>query len=231
MSQVQVVSNSQAWNSTALGCGPAVSRVTATASSTTTAGGVSKLRHRPRVSQENNSNKEKEVQPTTDEKALRDESKAARRLLQKKQDAIMSLAQERFGSEAKQEVLNAYAKLAVKWFQKTTEGQTFDAKKVEKQIQQTLEVFSNFLKEWHMDYLLLPGTITIPAFALCSLMLRSFRQNCLAPVADVFSFSLVLQPSSMLSATSACWAASRTSTCSTCSSPASCSRSSSGTIL
>jgi hypothetical protein len=169
MSQVQVVSNTQAWNSSALGCGPVepvVSRVSSSSSST--AGGVSKLRHRSRVQENNNSssNKEKEVQPTTDERALRDESKAARRLLQKKQDAIMTLAQERFGNEAqaKQEVLHAYAKLAVKWFQKTAEGQTFDAKKVEKQIQQTLEVFSNFLKEWHMDYLLLPALIYVERY-------------------------------------------------------------------
>lgn len=98
--------------------------------------------------------------PSNDDRAVQDENKAARQLLQKKQNAIMNRAQERFGDEAqaKQKVLNAYAKLAVKWFQKTTEGQTFDAVKVEKQIQQTLEVFSNFLKEWHMDYLLLPGT-------------------------------------------------------------------------
>jgi hypothetical protein len=169
MSQVQVVSNAQAWNSSALGCGPVetvVSRVSSSSSSST-----SKLRHRSRVQENNNnsgssSNKEKEVQPTTDERALRDESKAARRLLQKKQDAIMTLAQERFGTEAqaKQEVLHAYAKLAVKWFQKTTEGQTFDAKKVEKQIQQTLEVFSNFLKEWRMDYLLLPALIYVERY-------------------------------------------------------------------
>ena len=178
MSQVQVVSNAQAWNSSALGCGPVetvVSRVSSSSSSST-----SRLRHRSRVQENNNSgsssssNKEKEVQPTTDERALRDESKAARRLLQKKQDAIMTLAQERFGTEAqaKQEVLHAYAKLAVKWFQKTTEGQTFDAKKVEKQIQQTLEVFSNFLKEWRMDYLLLPGT------ALASTSLSFFFALC-----------------------------------------------------
>lgn len=170
MSQVQVVSNAQAWNSSALGCGPVepvVSRVSSSSSSSTN----SRLRHRSRVQENNNnsassSNKEKEVQPTTDERALRDESKAARRLLQKKQDAIMTLAQERFGTEAqaKQEVLHAYAKLAVKWFQKTTEGQTFDAKKVEKQIQQTLEVFSNFLKEWRMDYLLLPALIYVERY-------------------------------------------------------------------
>lgn len=173
MSQVQVVSNAQAWSSSALGCGPVepvVSRASSSSSSSSSTG--SKLRHRSRVQENNNSssgggsNKGKEVQPTTDENALRDESKAARRLLQKKQDAIMTLAQERFGSEAqaKQEVLHAYAKLAVKWFQKTTEGQTFDAKKVEKQIQQTLEVFSNFLKEWRMDYLLLPALIYVERY-------------------------------------------------------------------
>ena len=244
MSQVQVVSNAQAWNSSALGCGPVetvVSRVSSSSSSST-----SKLRHRSRVHENNNnnnsgsSNKEKEVQPTTDERALRDESKAARRLLQKKQDAIMTLAQERFGTEAqaKQEVLHAYAKLAVKWFQKTTEGQTFDDKKVEKQIQQTLEVFSNFLKEWRMDYLLLPGTalassslsfffFALVAFVLLSLSL--FRVRCSGDEVANVLLLFFLQPSSTSSVTSRCWARSRTSTCSTCSSRQWCSRSSSGT--
>jgi len=89
-----------------------------------------------------------------------------RRLLQKKQSTIMQRAQERLGrGEAQQHVLLAYSKLAVKWFQKTTtENPSFDPQKVEGQIQQTLDVFNNFLKEWRMEYLLLPALIYVERY-------------------------------------------------------------------
>lgn len=176
------------------------------ARSSGSASGMSKLRSRLRTSSssmdEASSSKEKEVQPLSNEaKALRDESKAtSRQQLRHKQNALIHRAQERYRDNvlAEGHVLQAYARIAVKWFQKSTEGQTFDAKKVEKQIHHTLDVFSSFLKEWRMEYLMLPGTM--PSLSPCisiNAHVRSLRS---------------MQRSSTWSVTSRCWAAYPTST-------------------
>jgi len=117
-----------------------------------------------------------------------------RRLLQKKQSTIMQRAQERLGrGEAQQHVLLAYSKLAVKWFQKTTtENPSFDPQKVEGQIQQTLDVFNNFLKEWRMEYLLLPGILLPLAPSLFSLIkpLMKSRLTYFSSLLPMISFDL-----------------------------------------
>jgi len=98
-----------------------------------------------------------------------EEVKSACRLLKNQQAVLLSQAKEKArgsNERASAHLLCAYTKLSVKWFDKMADGSqlSFEIQKVERQIQQTIEVLSNFLKEWRMDHLLLPALIYVERY-------------------------------------------------------------------